>query len=270
MSHKELIQKAEDFADTILRQSKHVLPHLARFCLIATFFEDGIRMWYQWVEQREYIDHQWNCGYIIGTLFCLINLVGQLAGCFMVLARIKVEIAVGILFGIIAIQTVAYQVFTDIKFFLRSLALFGGLILLLAESRQEARSVFAGVPTLDTQNKPKTYMQLTGRVLLLLMYLTCLKFDMSFFHIVFNLTGTVLIMLVTVGYKTKLSALVMIVFMMIINVYENAFWMVPQWKAMRDFLKYDFFQTMSVVGGLLLVVAFGPGGVSLDEQKKKW
>lgn len=270
LSSSDIIQKAEDFADTVLRQSKHILPHLARFCLVATFFEDGIRMWYQWVEQREYIDHQWNCGYIIGTMFCLVNLLGQLAGCFMVLARIKVEAAVGLLFAIIVIQTVAYQVFTDVKFFLRSLALSGGLILLLAESRQEARSVFAGVPTLDTHNKPKTYMQLTGRVLLLLMYLTCLKFDMSFFHIVFNLFGTVLIMLVTVGYKTKLSALVMIVFLMMINVYENAFWMVPQWKAMRDFLKYDFFQTMSVVGGLLLVVAFGPGGASLDEQKKKW
>jgi len=270
MSTNDVIQKAEDFADTVLRQSKHILPHLARFCLIATFFEDGIRMWYQWVEQREYIDHQWSCGWFIASMFCLVNLVGQLAGCMMVLARIKVEVAVGLLFSIIGIQTLAYQVFTDIKFFLRSLALSGGLILLLAESRQEARSVFAGVPTLDTHNKPKTYMQLTGRVLLLLMYLTCLKFDMSFFHIVFNLLGTVLIMLVTVGYKTKLSALCMIVFLMIINVYENAFWMVPHWKAMRDFLKYDFFQTMSVVGGLLLVVAFGPGGASLDEQKKKW
>jgi len=270
MSHSEFIQKAEDFADTVLRQCKHVLPHLARFCLVATFFEDGIRMWYQWTEQREYIEHQWNCGYLIGTLFCIINLFGQLTGCMMVLARIKVEVAVGTLFGIIVVQTVAYQVFTDVKFLLRSLALCGGLVLLLAESRQEARSVFAGVPTLDSHNKPKSYMQLTGRVLLLLMYLTCLKFDMTFFHIVFNLTGTILIMLVTVGYKTKLSALLMITFLMMINVYENAFWMVPQWKAMRDFLKYDFFQTMSVVGGLLLVVAFGPGGASLDEQKKKW
>lgn len=269
MGQNEILQKAEDVADQILRHSKHILPHLARFCLVSTFFEDGIRMWFQWSEQREYIDHQWGCGWFLATLFVIINFVGQLVGCFMILGRQKVEIAVGLLFGIILLQTLAYQVFTDLKFFLRSLALTGGLILLLAESRQEARSIFAGLPSLDNQNKPKTYMQLTGRVLLLLMYLTLLKFDMSFFHIVFNLVGTVLIMLVTVGYKTKLSALLMVLFLMIINVYENAFWMVPQWKAMRDFLKYDFFQTMSVIGGLLLVVAFGPGGASLDE-KKKW
>ena len=104
MAQNDLLQKAEDLADQVLRHSKHILPHLARFCLVATFFEDGIRMWLQWSEQRDYIDHSWNCGAFIGTLFVMINLLGQIAGCFMVLGRIKVEIAVGILFGTILLQ----------------------------------------------------------------------------------------------------------------------------------------------------------------------
>jgi len=188
----------------------------------------------------------------------------------MVLARKKVEIAVAGLFGIILLQTVAYSILWDLKFLMRSLALVGGLVLLLAECHQEAKTLFAGVPTLDSPNKPKTYMQLAGRILLLLMFITLLKFDVTPFHMLQNLIGTTLILLITVGFKTKLCALLLTCWLTILNVYENAFWMVPAWKAMRDFLKYDFFQTMSVIGGLLLVVALGPGGVSLDEHKKKW
>ena len=151
----------------------------------------------------------------------------------------------------------------------RNLALAGGVLLLLAENKAEGRSLFAGLPSLG-ENNPKQYMQLSGRILLVLMFLTLLRFEMDFLQIVQNLVGTALIILIAIGYKTKLSALVLVVWLTCLNLYFNAFWNIPSYKPMRDFLKYDFFQTLSVVGGLLLVVAFGPGGVSMDEHKKKW
>lgn len=266
---KEWLSKAEDLADKVTRNSKHILPHLARFCLVSTFFEDGIRMWVQWSEQREYMDISWGCGYFLATLFVIINLVGQLGGVAMVLTRFKVDIACGILFFIVFLQTIAYSILWDMQFLFRNLALCGSLLLVLAESRVEGRSLFPGVPSLG-ENKPKEYLQLTGRILLVFMFITLLRFDTSPMQILQNIVGSLLMVLVTIGYKTKLSALVLVLWLNILNVYFNAWWTIPSYKPMRDFLKYDFFQTLSVIGGLLMVVSLGPGGVSMDEHKKKW
>lgn len=252
-----------------LRVTKQYLPHVARLCLISTFLEDGIRMWFQWSEQRDYIDTTWSCGYLLASSFVFLNLLGQLTGCVLVLSRNFVQYACFGLFGIIALQTIAYSILWDLKFLMRNLALGGGLLLLLAESRSEGKSMFAGVPTMR-ESSPKQYMQLGGRVLLVLMFMTLLHFDASFFSIIQNIVGTALMILVAIGFKTKLAALTLVVWLFAINVYFNAFWTIPVYKPMHDFLKYDFFQTMSVIGGLLLVVALGPGGVSMDEKKKEW
>lgn len=155
------------------------------------------------------------------------------------------------------------------RFLLRNLSLTGGLLLLLVESKPDAKSLFAGVPSIG-DNKPKNYMQFAGRILLIIMFLTLIRFDVSVLHIIINIVGTALIILVAIGYKTKLSALTLVCILTVLNVFANPFWTVDSDKPLHDFLKYDFFQTMSVIGGLLFIVALGPGGVSLDEHKKRW
>jgi len=264
---KEFFNRAEDFADVVLKQSKNYLPHIARLCLISTFLEDGIRMWLQWNDQRDYIAYSWNCGSFIGTLFVILNFFGQLIPCSLILFRKHANIACYVLFAIIALQTVAYKILWDLRFLLRNLSLAGGLLLLLVESKPDAKSLFAGLPNLG-DNKPKNYMQFAGRILTIVMFLTLLRMDYSIIHIINNFLGTALILLVAIGYKTKLSALTLVVFLAISNVLSNPFWTIASDMPLHDFLKYDFFQTMSVIGGLLFIVALGPGGVSLDEHKK--
>jgi len=263
------LSQGEELADEFLRVSKNYLPMVARLCLIATFLEDGLRMWWQWSSQIDYMEVSWDCGYFIAALLVLINLIGQLVAVGMVLIRKKVEIACGILFAIIIIQTIAYQILWDMQFLFRNFALAGGLALLVAESKKEARTLFAGVPSLG-ENKPKTYLMLGGRILLVFMFLTLIRLEFSMMQLFQMFVGGMLMSLVAVGFKTKLSSFLLVIWLTIFNLYVNSFWTIPSYKPTRDFIKYDFFQTMSVIGGLLMLVSIGPGGVSMDEHKKQW
>ena len=103
-AYNKVLSQADDAADRILRATKVYLPHLARFCLIATFMEDGLRMWFQWGVQKDYVHLTWGCGEFLAHLFVLVNMVCQLVGCGLVLVRKFVPIAVGMLFGVIALQ----------------------------------------------------------------------------------------------------------------------------------------------------------------------
>ena len=61
-TYEKMLSWADDGADRFLRSSKHYLPHLARLCLISTFLEDGLRMWLQWSDQKDYVNLTWGCG----------------------------------------------------------------------------------------------------------------------------------------------------------------------------------------------------------------
>ena len=92
------------------------------------------------------------------------------------------------------------------------MSLCGALLLLLAECKVEGRSLFAGVPSLG-ENRPKTYMQLAGRILTVFMFITILHFDINFFSVIQNIIAIGLMGLVFVGFKTKLSALLLVIWL---------------------------------------------------------
>ena len=162
-----------------------------------------------------------------------------------------------------------YSILWDVRFFMRNLALSGGLVLLLAEGRTEGKTMFAGIPSTGI-NRSRNYMQLAGRVLLVLMFLSLMHLEFELVRLIEIVVGGALITLVAIGFRTKMCALLLVVWLSVLNVFLNNWWSIPSDRPQRDFLKYDFFQTMSVVGGLLFVVALGPGGVSMDEHKKEW
>ena len=65
---------------------------------------------------------------------------------------------------------------------------------------------------------------------------------MSLKDLVVNLVGISLMLLVAVGYKTKLASLVMVLWLLALNCVMNDFWRHRSTSIMWDFKKYDFFQ----------------------------
>lgn len=265
----QFTNRAEVVADTIIKQSRVVLPTLGRLFLTGTFIEDGFRMWFQWSDQRDYIAYHWNLPMFFGTLFVVFNLFAQLGASTMVLFRKNVRIACGILLGVVCVQTAAYNVLWSLNFFFRNLSLIGGIALLFSETFESGRRMmFAGLPALDRPTSHANILQLSGRILLVLMFLTIQRWELSFFYVLETIVACALMFLVAIGWKTKLSALALSIYLFFLNLWINAFWMVEINSAHRDLYKYDFFQTLSIIGGLLLLISLGPGKVSLDQHRR--
>ena len=144
------------------------------------------------------------------------------------------------------------------KFLARNLSLCGTVCLLLAEVMGAASTMFAGVPTLD-DNQSQNYLQLSGkplltlqktnlltffsgRILLIFMFMTLLHFTFSLKDLLVNCVGMGLMLLVAVGYKTKLASMVMVCWLIALNCILNDFWRHRSTSIMWDFKKYDFFQ----------------------------
>jgi putative oxidoreductase len=67
------------------------------------------------------------------------------------------------------------------------------------------------------------------------------------------------------GFGTRVAALVLAVFTLVATVFFHAYWAVP--AEMQMVQQLMFFKNIAVVGGLLVLAAFGAGGWSLDAKR---
>ena len=86
---------------------------------------------------------------------------------------------------------------------------------------------------------------LAGRVLLIFLFLGfIIQGKWSVGRLFVSIIGLAACIMVAVGFKAKWSAAFLVIVLSGFNVIANNFWAVNSAHPQRDFLKYDFFQTL--------------------------
>ncbi|KAI8141414.1 SURF4 family-domain-containing protein [Fennellomyces sp. T-0311] len=265
---EELSSTAEDIVDRVGQPLKPYIPVIGRFLIVATFLEDALRISTQWEDQLLFMEQRRHFPYGLSHLFLGLNVIVMTAGSVMVIAKRQQDYAVYGLLGTVVAQALGYGLVFNFQFFLRNLSVIGGLVMVLSDSFKQQRPMFAALPQISETDK-RTYLQLAGRILLIFLFIgSAFHGEWSLSRVLVSLLGLVACVMVAVGFKARWSAMFLVLFLSVFNILINNFWSVNHSYFKRDFLKYDFFQTLSTVGGFLLLVNMGPGGYSIDEKKK--
>ncbi|KIW52827.1 hypothetical protein PV05_08444 [Exophiala xenobiotica] len=265
---REQTSKIEDWLNTMGEPLRPYLPAIGRFLIVVTFIEDAIRIITQWNDQLTYLRDFRHIPWGLTHLFLIFNVITMSVCSVLVIMRRYGEYAVGGLLSVVVVQALGYGLIFDLNFFLRNLSVIGGLLMVLGDSFVKKTRVFAGLPSIDEKDK-KMYIQLGGRVLLIFLFIGFVfAGEWSFWRVLVSMVGFVACVMVVVGFKAKLSAIILVVLLSIFNVLVNNFWTLHHNHPHKDFAKYDFFQILSIMGGLLLLVNMGPGQLSVDEKKK--
>ncbi|KAL7667090.1 ER-derived vesicles protein ERV29 [[Candida] zeylanoides] len=271
LEHFERVSKAvEDAIDEHSRPLKPYVPAIGRAFIVATFYEDSLRIVSQWSEQVYYLYNYRHVWRWLTVLFLSANVVTMVVASTLMVLRKKPEAATSALVLIVLLQGFFYGLITDAQFILRNLSVVGGLILAFSDSlvRDKRSLSMPGLPMLNNTDNKK-YFLLAGRLLLVFLFMGFVfSASWSFLRVVVILIGFVSCGSIIVGYKTKFAAFVLTVLLFAYNVFANQFWAYSAHDSNRDFLKYEFFQTLSIVGGLLIIVNAGAGELSIDEKKK--
>ncbi|KAK9711392.1 ER-derived vesicles protein erv29 [Basidiobolus ranarum] len=271
---RNLSAKIENLISKTASPLRPVIPIIARFLLVVTFFEDSLRILAQWSDQLVYLEKYRGFYHGANHAFLGLNVFIMCVGSAMVIMKKRSEYAVAGLFAVVISQTIGYGLLFDFNFFLRNVSILGGLLMLLADSlhshNSKRKSVFPGLPTIS-QTDRSTYFQLAGRILLIFLFLSFVfAGEMTPLRIAASVVGLIASAMVVIGFKAKFSALFLVLFLSVFNVIINNWWTIHHSHPTRDFVMYDFFQTLSIMGGLLLLVNLGPGGFSVDEKKKNY
>lgn len=263
-------EKVDTFLGKIGAPLKPYLPHIGRFLIVATFFEDGFRIMSQWNAQVSYIWSFRGLPRFLTIIYLALNVIFMYAGSALIMWRRHLLQAVGVLLFVVISQSLVYGFLFNFSFFFRNLSVIGGLLVVMSDAFvNDRRSLsMAGLPMMEDKDRSK-YFMLAGRVLMIFLFLAYIATEhITFWGLFGVLIGLTACVMVVIGYKARLSAAILVLILSYRNLTTNQYWAFEYENPVRDFLRYEHFQILSIIGGLLLVVNTGAGALSIDEKKK--
>lgn len=266
-------EQIDQFLGKVGAPIKPWLPAIGRFFIVATFFEDGYRIFSQWKQQVNFIWKFRGLPKSFAVGFLLLNVVLMYSGSITIVLHRQLVYGAGALVFVVLAQAIVYGLIFNSLFFSRNLSIIGGLLMVLSDAfvRDRRALNLPGLPLAEVRDRAR-YFQLAGRIMLIFLFisylLTGLSKSPSVMSIVGGLCGFGACVLVAVGYKARLSALFLVVVLFWRNLTNNMYWHYESGNPLRDFFRYEHFQVLSIIGGLLLVINSGPGAISVDEKKK--
>jgi len=262
---------------------------LGRILFVLTFVHVAIDMAHYW--DREVIKLR-NFGYPprFPEFFLIFNIGSQIVSSILVILQMQLLLGwTGLLFSMTS-QFVVYRLYSNLTELAGFLSILGGLFLLIADwlahTGPNASDRTPALPSRTSSANPtsmnfRTYFHfsslshgrvygkwialflLLGRLLLVIPFgaiLTGHLLRPLLHHGVFSIFFIMAIM-VALGYRAKVFAILISVYLVLSNISENTKgWAIASPR--RDL----FFQILSVVGGLILLVDYGPGDISLDKK----
>ncbi|GAA5899820.1 protein ERV29 [Sporobolomyces salmoneus] len=267
---RKVTDKVEDTLEQWVKPVRPWLPGIGRFLIVVTFLEDALRILTQLGDQNYYLQKHRGFPWGISHMFLYTNVLIMLTCSSLIIAKRYPFYATIGLFSVVIAQGFGYGLIFDLTFFLRNLSVMGGLLMALSDALSGKKSNLVGVPTMGINDQDrKKYFQLFGRVLLVFLFLGFVfNGQTGWAKGMVSVSGLVACLFVALGYKAKQSALFLVVVLGTFNFTVNAWWRVHKAHPQRDFLKYDFFQTLSIVGGLLLLVNLGAGDFAIEQKKR--
>eukprot|EP00736_Rhodelphis_marinus_P007777 Rmarinus@m.16774 len=273
-------------SESYFRKQRNVLPTIGRILVALSFVEDSWRLLTNWpavVKNMSYMS--------VFAPAMLTGLIGaQCLGSLLVCLKVHEIFASRALIGCCIFQIFGMVVSngvmaTGFTFWLLSkLAIIAGLWLItFADGLSEEKGSILGVTLSQVSSRHEKVATLVTRLLLsaLCVYKIWQEVIETFFReagdagvlsplaLCFGVLGTLVGALLAIGYKTRMSCVILMFIIVACTFIVNDFWMIKRNESQYYVRRSHFFEDLSITGGLLLVTAIGPGGFSLDKRLQK-